>query len=139
MKSYQEAIELIKTHKNMLESILSNYKEDDTSIMIEDMRADINALNRTVKLLESENEMQEDADAHCWSELSKEMGEKNTEKLLPRMITLAEWAKRNGLDESYVRQKARRGSLKTACKIGRDWFISEAEENTDNRKKAATK
>ena len=52
-----------------------------------------------------------------------------------RNIPLAEWAHKNGLDESYARQKARRGSLKTAHKIGRDWFINELEPNIDNRKK----
>lgn len=50
-------------------------------------------------------------------------------------IPLGEWARRNGLDESYARQKARRGSLKTAHKIGRDWFISELEMNCDNRRR----
>ena len=50
-------------------------------------------------------------------------------------IPLGEWARKNGLDESYARKKARRGSLKTAHKVGRDWFINEFEINYDNRRK----
>lgn len=53
-------------------------------------------------------------------------------------IPLAQWAAIHGLDESYARKKARRGSLKTAHKVGRDWFINEKEPNLDNRKKTNT-
>ena len=53
-----------------------------------------------------------------------------------RDIPLIEWAHRHGLDESSVRQKARRGSFETAHKQGRDWFISELEENPDRRRKS---
>lgn len=52
-----------------------------------------------------------------------------------RDIPLIEWARRHGLDESSARQKARRGSFETAHKQGRDWFISELEENPDRRRK----
>lgn len=65
-------------------------------------------------------------EAHSQVTLEMEMGKE---------IPLREWARNNGLDESYARQKARRGSLKTAHKVGRDWFISELEINTDNRRK----
>lgn len=65
-------------------------------------------------------------EAHSQVTLEMEMGKE---------IPLREWARNNGLDESYARQKARRGSLRTAHKIGRDWFINELETNTDNRRK----
>lgn len=53
---------------------------------------------------------------------------------MDELIPLATWAHMHGLDESYARQKARRGCLVTARKIGRDWFISAEEQNFDNRK-----
>lgn len=52
-----------------------------------------------------------------------------------RDIPLTEWAFKNGIDASYARAKARRGGYLTAKKIGRDWFISELEENKDKRRK----
>lgn len=54
---------------------------------------------------------------------------------LDDLIPLAAWAHKHGLDESYARQKARRGRLSSARKIGRDWFVSASEPNLDNRKK----
>lgn len=50
-------------------------------------------------------------------------------------IPLAEWAKKNNITPDTARQKAGRGALKTARKVGRDWVINEAEENTDGRRK----
>lgn len=49
------------------------------------------------------------------------------------LITLKEWAKRNGISPATARQKAGRGALKTARKIGRDWMISASEKNPDHR------
>lgn len=57
----------------------------------------------------------------------------NVYALLPGDIPLAMWAEREGLTDSYVRSKARRGMIKTAHKVGRDWFINESEHNIDNR------
>ena len=48
-------------------------------------------------------------------------------------ITLKAWAEREGIDPSTARQKARRGSLKTVIKVGRDWLIDEEEKNVDHR------
>ncbi|MFM1602017.1 hypothetical protein ABGF26_02565 [Helcococcus ovis] len=50
-------------------------------------------------------------------------------------ITLKEWAKREGITDATARQKAIRGSLKTAEKIGKQWFIEKSELNMDNRMK----
>lgn len=55
------------------------------------------------------------------------------------MITVKEYAERHGRDISSVRQKAVRGTFKTARKMGRDWFIDEDEPYSDARRKDVTK
>lgn len=54
------------------------------------------------------------------------------------LITLKEWAKRNGISPATARQKAGRGALKTARKVGRDWMISASEKNPDHRLRIGT-
>lgn len=49
------------------------------------------------------------------------------------IITLKEWAEREGITDATARQKALRGSLKTAEKIGKQWFINPKEKNIDKR------
>ena len=49
------------------------------------------------------------------------------------LITLKEYCLRNGKNDKTARQRAARGSFKTAQKIGRDWFIEEDEQWIDNR------
>lgn len=49
------------------------------------------------------------------------------------MIPLKEYAIRLGKNPDTARQRANRGSFKTAVKMGRDWFIDENEPWTDNR------
>lgn len=51
------------------------------------------------------------------------------------LIPLKEWAIRNGIAPATARQKAGRGALKTARKVGRDWMISRYEPNIDHRSK----
>lgn len=51
------------------------------------------------------------------------------------LISLGEWAKKNGITPDTARQKALRGKYETARKIGRNWVIDENEPNIDNRKK----
>lgn len=51
------------------------------------------------------------------------------------LISLVEWAEREGIDPATARQKAGRGMLKTAKKIGRIWVIDKEEKNIDNRRK----
>lgn len=51
------------------------------------------------------------------------------------LIPLKEWAVQNGLSPATARQKAGRGALKTARKVGRDWMISRYEQNVDHRYK----
>ena len=48
------------------------------------------------------------------------------------LISLVEWAKRNGIDDSTARKKADKGLL-PAMKIGRNWVIEESTPNTDCR------
>ena len=50
-------------------------------------------------------------------------------------ILLAEYAKRVNKDTTTVLEKIYRGSLQTAEKIGRQWFIDENEEYPDLRVK----
>ena len=52
------------------------------------------------------------------------------------LITIKEYAERNGLNHSNVRHKCQRGSYKTAQKIGRDWLIDENEPDADRRVKS---
>lgn len=55
------------------------------------------------------------------------------------LITIKEYAERHGRDISSVRQKAVRGTFKTARKMGRDWFIDEDEPYSDARHKDVQK
>lgn len=50
------------------------------------------------------------------------------------LITLKEWALREGISPATARQRAIRGTL-PAVKMGRDWFIEESTPNIDNRLK----
>jgi len=52
------------------------------------------------------------------------------------LITIKEYAIRNEKAHVTARQMARRGSFKTAKKMGRDWFIDEDEPYPDNRVKS---
>lgn len=49
------------------------------------------------------------------------------------LISLVEYATRNGRDPATARQKAERGGFKTALKIGRNWVIDESEPYSDLR------
>ena len=49
------------------------------------------------------------------------------------IITLKEYAQRQGRNLDIVRQKALRGGFRTAKKLGRDWFIDEDEPYIDGR------
>ena len=51
------------------------------------------------------------------------------------LISLVEWAQREGIDPSTARHKAIKGNFKTARKIGRNWVIDDSEERTDLRRK----
>lgn len=124
-----------KKGRNKMEKIkhcLETYKglyedcDDKTSRAAVDLAEDIKALERTLHIMEREAEWQADQEAHSEVTIEMEQG---------KDIPLREWAAKHGLDESYARQKARRGSLKTAHKVGRDWFISELEPNLDNRRR----
>lgn len=50
------------------------------------------------------------------------------------LITLKEWAARNGVKHNTARRRALAGSL-PAIKVGRDWMIEENAVFTDRRKK----
>lgn len=54
------------------------------------------------------------------------------------LISLADWARKNGIDPSNARQKVLRGNL-PAQKIGRDWLIDEDTPNIDHRKAGLSK
>ncbi len=50
------------------------------------------------------------------------------------LISIKEYAEINGKKVNSVRKKCIRGGFSTAQKIGRDWFIDDAEEYSDRRK-----
>ena len=50
------------------------------------------------------------------------------------LIPLAEYAKKHGRSIFSVRQKAQRGGVVSAHKIGRDWFIKDDEPYLDERR-----
>ena len=52
------------------------------------------------------------------------------------LISIKEYAERNGLNHGNVRHKCQRGSYKTAQRIGRDWLIEESEPDVDRRVKS---
>lgn len=130
MKEYENAISLLKKEKEVLSGMFENYGGKVTDRMTEDIEEDIKAIERAINILEYENEHQEDQEAHSAVTIEMEMG---------REIPLGEWARINGLDSAYARKKAKRGSLKTAHKIGRDWFIRADEKNKDNRRRVEKK
>lgn len=49
------------------------------------------------------------------------------------LISLAEYARRNGIDPATVRQRVNRGAYRTARKIGRNWVIDKNEPHVDHR------
>ena len=51
------------------------------------------------------------------------------------LISLPEYAARNGKDPSSARRMAMRGSFQTAQKIGRNWVIEDGEPWPDHRVK----
>ena len=54
------------------------------------------------------------------------------------LISLGEWAKKNGINQATARQRAGRGAFETAKKIGRNWVIDEDEKLVDHRRKDIT-
>lgn len=52
------------------------------------------------------------------------------------LISLKEYALRNGKQPATARQMALRGGFKTAQKLGRDWVIDSEEPYPDNRVKS---
>lgn len=51
------------------------------------------------------------------------------------LVSLTEWAVKNGIDPATARQRAGRGVFETAIKIGRNWVIDDSEKLIDHRKK----
>ena len=52
------------------------------------------------------------------------------------LISLVEYAERNGRNSATARQMAARGGFQTARKIGRNWIIDEDEPWPDRRIKS---
>lgn len=52
------------------------------------------------------------------------------------LISLVEYAERNGKTDSAARRMALKGAFETAQKIGRNWVIEEDEPWPDNRVKS---
>lgn len=113
IKEIEAAIEVLKVELEIFEGREYFEKEEE-------------ALKTCIGILNDTKENEEAQEIHSQITIDMEQGEK---------IPLKEWARKNGIDESTARQKARRGGFKTAHKIGRDWFISEMESNPDGRRK----
>lgn len=122
----QKVIESLQYQLKSREDIYEFNGGKPDCVMMKELLADINALKRTIRIYESKMERLEDQEVDSEITIEMESG---------KDIPIREWARNNGLDESYARQKARRGMLTTAHKIGRDWFVSNLELNQDNRKK----
>lgn len=120
MNEFETALNVLKYLKNLI----PEHEDGDHSRMAEDDRETVRALEKVMKLVESEKEYQEEQEAYSEITLEMEQG---------RDIPLTEWAKKNGVNPATARQKAGRGMFKTARKSGRDWFINSEEPNTDNR------
>lgn len=112
-KEIGEAIEVLKVELEIFDG--REYFEEEAK-----------ALRKSISILEEARENEYDHEAHSDVTIEMEQGKE---------IPLKEWARKNGIDESTARQKARRGGFKTAHKLGRDWFISEMESNQDGRRK----
>lgn len=54
---------------------------------------------------------------------------------IDNLIPIAEYAARNGKALITVRQKCQRGTLPSAVKMGRDWFVPAGAPYTDSRVK----
>lgn len=52
------------------------------------------------------------------------------------LIPLSVYAAQHGVDDAYLRARARAGKFPTAVKIGRDWLISPDEPLIDRRIKS---
>lgn len=100
--------------------------ESIKKIYIDWVPDNVKCLEDAYSLVTFEYSRDTDQEVHSQVTLEMETG---------RDIPLTEWALKNGIDASYARAKARRGGYLTAKKIGRDWFISELEENKDKRRK----
>lgn len=55
---------------------------------------------------------------------------------MSRLISLSDYAQRHGKSPVTMRQKAQRGMLRTAVKIGKTWMVEEDEPCVDNRVKS---
>ena len=104
--------------------VLKHYNENSRLFGFDSEELD--ALLKAEKIMERELSWQEEQEAHSEVTIEMELGKE---------ISLAEWARKHGIDESTARQKARRGGFKTAHKVGRDWLIRETEDNPDGRRK----
>ena len=49
------------------------------------------------------------------------------------LVSLAEYARLNGIDPATVRQRVNRGAYRSARKIGRNWVIDKNEPHVDHR------
>lgn len=55
---------------------------------------------------------------------------------MQNLIPLSVYAAQHGVDDAYLRARARAGKFPTAIKIGRDWLISPDEPLVDRRIKS---
>ena len=61
---------------------------------------------------------------------------KDKEARMQDLIPLTVYAAQHGVDDAYLRARARAGKFQTATKLGRDWLISPDEPLIDLRVKS---
>lgn len=122
---YYNMIQTLNNYKKIYEDLYNNANDKNTRAA-QDLKESIDALEKTVKIIKNEANWQAEQETHSQITIDEEQG---------KMITLTSWARKHNIDPATARQKAARGKFKTAHKVGRDWFISELEDNRDNRRK----
>lgn len=122
---YYKMIQLLNNYKKIYTDMYNN-ANDKSSRAVIDLKENIDALERTIKIIKSEANWQTEQEIHSQITIEMEQGKE---------ISLVEWAEKNKISPDTARQKANRGMFKTARKIGRNWVINEFEQNNDNRKK----
>lgn len=123
---------LKKDNDNNSEAVKSFSKIQERRM--ESLAVEIDIYRHIVSVTETElaiqkiQEAEEDLSAETEWEREQEMhSEVTLEMELGREIPLAEWARNNNINPDNARQKALRGTLKTAHKVGNVWLINENE------------
>lgn len=123
--TYAETLKLLGFYKDKYQALYDDYENKDCAAA-KDYLNSVKAFEIVIADMNRESNWQDDQEAHASVMLDDELGKE---------MSLADWARREGISPATARQKAARGVLKTARRVGRDWVISSYELNKDNRKR----